>query len=463
MADGDVRPDDQRHARIDVQHRTVLDVAALADGDRVVVGADHRTRPHARVLAEPHASDDRGAFGDIGRRRNVGDVTVELVDRHARPFADCHDPVPIHPSRSCNNRRRGLDDPSGLSAGACASRRHAHLHRRSVRRWRRVDAALRDRRDRRHRRRQASSTRARRARFAAPAARDIASSSCRAHAARSRLRRLPRALVQLPVIASYGTQLLDWLERHTFPAEQAMRRAGGRACAARLFFDSTLACGTTTVASFCTSHPASVDAFFQEAHSRGVRAIAGKTLMDRHAPRRAARHGQAWLRRIEGADRALARARAARVRDHAALRADVLACAARGCRRVVARASRLLAAIARRGEPARDRMGARAVPGGARLRRRVRALRAARPPRDLRSRHPPARARAGRACGDLDRARPLPDVEPLSGQRPVLVATRQEAATAVARRPWHATSVAARRCRCSPPLPKRTRWRRCRA
>ena len=91
--------------------------------------------------------------------------------------------------------------------------------------------------------------------------------------------------VQLPVIASYGTQLLDWLERHTFPAEQAMHEPAVARAAARLFFDSTLAFGTTTVASFCTSHPASVDAFFQEAHSRGVRAIAGKTLMDRHAPR----------------------------------------------------------------------------------------------------------------------------------------------------------------------------------
>lgn len=89
---------------------------------------------------------------------------------------------------------------------------------------------------------------------------------------------------QLPVVASYGTQLLDWLEQHTFPAEQAMsdpRRAGA---AARYFFDATLACGTTTAVSFCTTHPASVDAFFREARSRGVRAIGGKVLMDRNAP-----------------------------------------------------------------------------------------------------------------------------------------------------------------------------------
>src|SRR5574339_430332 len=39
-----------------------------------------------------------------------------------------------------------------------------------------------------------------------------------------------------------------------------------------------------STASFCTVHPASVDAFFGEARKRGVRAIAGKVLMDRHAP-----------------------------------------------------------------------------------------------------------------------------------------------------------------------------------
>jgi guanine deaminase len=89
---------------------------------------------------------------------------------------------------------------------------------------------------------------------------------------------------QLGVIASYGTQLLDWLERYTFPAEAALADADVARAAARLFFDSTLACGTTTTATFCTVHPVSVDAYFDEALARGVRTIAGKVLMDRHAP-----------------------------------------------------------------------------------------------------------------------------------------------------------------------------------
>lgn len=90
---------------------------------------------------------------------------------------------------------------------------------------------------------------------------------------------------QLPVIASHGAELLDWLDRYTFPSERSLADATRARVLARTFFDATLAAGTTTVASFCTVHPASVDAFFAEARRRGVRAIGGKVLMDRHAPR----------------------------------------------------------------------------------------------------------------------------------------------------------------------------------
>ena len=89
---------------------------------------------------------------------------------------------------------------------------------------------------------------------------------------------------QLAVIASWGTQLLDWLERYTFPAEAALADAGRARLTAKLFFDATLATGTTTAVAFCTVHPGSVDAFFEEAQARRVRAIGGKVLMDRHAP-----------------------------------------------------------------------------------------------------------------------------------------------------------------------------------
>ncbi len=64
---------------------------------------------------------------------------------------------------------------------------------------------------------------------------------------------------------------------------------------ARLYFDLTLANGTTTVVSYCTIHPESVEAFFAEAQRRGARAVAGKTCMDRNAPDRPARHAAKGL------------------------------------------------------------------------------------------------------------------------------------------------------------------------
>jgi guanine deaminase len=42
--------------------------------------------------------------------------------------------------------------------------------------------------------------------------------------------------------------------------------------------------GTTTALVFCSVHAGSVDALFEEAQSRNLRLIAGKVLMDRHAP-----------------------------------------------------------------------------------------------------------------------------------------------------------------------------------
>jgi guanine deaminase len=89
---------------------------------------------------------------------------------------------------------------------------------------------------------------------------------------------------QTAIIASWGKRLIDWLNSYTFPEEMRFSDPTyARQIAAR-YFDLTLAHGTTTVASFCTSHPASVEAFFDEAAGRGVRALAGKTCMDRNAP-----------------------------------------------------------------------------------------------------------------------------------------------------------------------------------
>jgi guanine deaminase len=89
---------------------------------------------------------------------------------------------------------------------------------------------------------------------------------------------------QTGVIASYGTQLLDWLNTYTFPEEARFGDPVYAEAAARVFFDEHLRNGMTTACSFCTIHPESVDAYFAEAARRGLRAIGGKVMMDRHAP-----------------------------------------------------------------------------------------------------------------------------------------------------------------------------------
>jgi guanine deaminase len=89
---------------------------------------------------------------------------------------------------------------------------------------------------------------------------------------------------QLDVIASYGTQLLDWLNTYTFPAEARHADPAAAAAGAAQFLDALLAHGSTAAVVFPTVHKASVDALFAAASERGMRLIAGKVLMDRHAP-----------------------------------------------------------------------------------------------------------------------------------------------------------------------------------
>lgn len=89
---------------------------------------------------------------------------------------------------------------------------------------------------------------------------------------------------QVDVIASYGTQLLEWLERYTFPTEGQFIDDAHAASTASFFLDELLKNGTTTALVFGTVHPGSVDAFFAEAQARKLRMICGKVMMDRHAP-----------------------------------------------------------------------------------------------------------------------------------------------------------------------------------
>jgi len=89
---------------------------------------------------------------------------------------------------------------------------------------------------------------------------------------------------QLDVIASYGTELLDWLNTYTFPAERRHADPAVAAPAAGAFLDALLAHGTTAAVVVPTVHKTSADALFAAALARGMRIITGKVLMDRNAP-----------------------------------------------------------------------------------------------------------------------------------------------------------------------------------
>jgi guanine deaminase len=95
-------------------------------------------------------------------------------------------------------------------------------------------------------------------------------------------------------------------------AEQQFASIEHARAVAEIFLDECLRNGTTTVATFCTVHAHSVDAFFEAAERRGMRVIAGKCLMDRNAPealRDTARRGhdesKALIARWHGRGRAL--------------------------------------------------------------------------------------------------------------------------------------------------------------
>jgi guanine deaminase len=89
---------------------------------------------------------------------------------------------------------------------------------------------------------------------------------------------------QTDVVAAWGSQLLDWLNTHTFPAEQAFADRAHADEAAEFFCDELLRNGTTSALVFGTVHKTSVEALFEAALSRNMRLIAGKVLMDRNAP-----------------------------------------------------------------------------------------------------------------------------------------------------------------------------------
>lgn len=89
---------------------------------------------------------------------------------------------------------------------------------------------------------------------------------------------------QTDVIASFGEQLLDWLNNYTFPMETQFSQEEFAAQKAEQFLKLLLENGTTSAMVYTTVYAQSTDCFFRAAASKNLRMIAGKVMMDRHAP-----------------------------------------------------------------------------------------------------------------------------------------------------------------------------------
>ncbi|WP_038913818.1 guanine deaminase [Dickeya zeae] len=89
---------------------------------------------------------------------------------------------------------------------------------------------------------------------------------------------------QTEMIACYGEQLLSWLNTYTFPTECKFADEDYAQERAVFFIQELLRHGTTSALVFATVHPQSVDALFSAAEDKNMCLIAGKVMMDRHAP-----------------------------------------------------------------------------------------------------------------------------------------------------------------------------------
>lgn len=89
---------------------------------------------------------------------------------------------------------------------------------------------------------------------------------------------------QTEMIGAWGSQLLEWLNHYTFPTESQYHCADHSAAMSDFFLQELLRNGTTSALVFATVHTASVEALFTAAFQRNMRVIAGKVMMDQHAP-----------------------------------------------------------------------------------------------------------------------------------------------------------------------------------
>jgi guanine deaminase len=89
---------------------------------------------------------------------------------------------------------------------------------------------------------------------------------------------------QYRMIAAPGRDLLDWLQRFTFPEEQRYGDPAVAGAAAEKFLAELFNHGITACLAFSTIHPVALDALLSAAQARRMALISGKTMMDCNAP-----------------------------------------------------------------------------------------------------------------------------------------------------------------------------------
>jgi guanine deaminase len=89
---------------------------------------------------------------------------------------------------------------------------------------------------------------------------------------------------QTEMIAAYGKQLLEWLEKYTFPTERRFRDRSYSDYLAPIFVKELLRNGTTTALVLAAVFPESAEALFEECDRTNLRMAIGKVMMDRNAP-----------------------------------------------------------------------------------------------------------------------------------------------------------------------------------
>lgn len=91
-------------------------------------------------------------------------------------------------------------------------------------------------------------------------------------------------LPQFDIIGAHGLLLLDWLQRHTFPAEAKWADVDYAKSMTQRVARQLIAHGTTGIAAYATVHHDSAIAAVKLLREFGFHGIAGQVLMDRQAP-----------------------------------------------------------------------------------------------------------------------------------------------------------------------------------